>query len=408
MVYDPQERKNVREECGAVFGRASQFVNHIEDGYCRYITIQELERERQHKQIVKQIMMDPETFRKNVQGLKAMEADETESIAAISSIIDTEIEESSGGVDLMSQGDASEARMHLAIEPSKTSLASDDQSRERSLTISSEYQDPLSNAMADITIDSSPSSIDRAAPTGQCPGNISPSTSRYSEDFPAIGFSTSTAVASSTGTLAVNRWATRPNTSATLFPEARPTPPETSAKALAESHKRTQREDARTNLFRSHFWDPTHPDYNIEIFRSAETGTFKCPFSECKHHTDFVIGVDISHHMRSHHSETNKQCKGCNKKFETLTGLVAHYESSERGGKCRVCKNDGYAKFIDEATGGFLSADRVPVDRKNEIWGIKSGRTLGDGLDVNGDEDNPRGVRTHKYEAKLPNSDIRW
>ncbi|GAB7347279.1 hypothetical protein MBLNU459_g3366t1 [Dothideomycetes sp. NU459] len=391
IVYDPRTGRNVREECEAVFGRPSQFVNHIEAGYCRYITMQELERERQHKQIVKQIMMDPVRFTRNLHGSTNPEADDISSKASSASIMDFHNDNENGGIGLIMDSDNAEGPgRHPVLQPrsalTRASLVPDDQD----MRSNGERSTYLSSKRQEVTSRSSSFGGSTTTPLG---------TSKYSEEYPSIGSATPSTTNSSRSDFTVNRWR-HGQASAVLYPNAKPSAPEVSASAIAASYKRTQREDAKTNLFRSHFWDPTHPDYDCELFRHRNSNFYRCPFPECEQIEGFGVAVDISYHLRTEHAESKKQCRLCRKNFKTLTGLVSHYEASERGSKCKVSKSDGYEKFIDEATGGFLSATRV---YEEEIWGAKDGRYPGDGLGDKEDKETPVGVRSYAYEGRLPN-----
>lgn len=73
------------------------------------------------------------------------------------------------------------------------------------------------------------------------------------------------------------------NASKTLFPKAQPTPaPSEWQKRQQELHK----EDRKTNIMVSQFWNPASKDYDPDRFYDPIIEKHRCPFPTCDHYYD--------------------------------------------------------------------------------------------------------------------------
>ncbi|KAG9823780.1 hypothetical protein KCU77_g15524, partial [Aureobasidium melanogenum] len=97
LIVRDEKGNDHREGCGSIFGRASQLISHIEGGFCAYFKPLALRQEREHKRMIKLILDDPESFKRNMRGLPN----------ATGQPLHREIDDMSGGVsiELLGQSD---------------------------------------------------------------------------------------------------------------------------------------------------------------------------------------------------------------------------------------------------------------------------------------------------------------
>ena len=136
--------------------------------------------------------------------------------------------------------------------------------------------------------------------------------------------------------------------------------------------------------------DPYSDDYDGECFTHAVTGLFTCPFPRCD--ADFKLELQLQRHLMITHALKDIRCPLCMKTFKTVASLVRHFEASEKGAHCKVSKLVNYQKALDEATGGFVSAQSVQPEK----------------LVLESDGKKAGGVRSHKYTGELPDTAGIW
>jgi len=345
-IWNAQKNCVETERCPMVFGRASQFIRHIEDGHCLYIKRSQLEKEHQHKMIVKEIMKNPEAF---TEGLNGNKLGRTKQGGTENDDADDD-EGTEGGVQVgpMDADDASQAASINPLQPERKPV----------------------NVM------------DMEQALGDFP-RLSISTNSDAQSAYSTGDTASASTIHSTGP-----WTAE--STKKLFGDAKPTRAiDRNWQAIQAAYERSRAEDERkTNLFSSRFWDPGHSDYDARIFYDEVSKEFLCPFVSSNCNAHFFIESDMASHLRNHHIELKKQCKSCHRIFKNLAGLIQHYEGSARGGKCPIARSQDYISMLHEATGGFLSAKKVT---EGKIWGFGDSET-----------EKEDGVRTHDYKAEMP------
>lgn len=73
MVWRREKQKLVLEQCCGIFAKPSGLIKHIEQGWCEFITREQLHKAREQKLVVKEIMKDPDTFCANLSQSKGLE-----------------------------------------------------------------------------------------------------------------------------------------------------------------------------------------------------------------------------------------------------------------------------------------------------------------------------------------------
>lgn len=163
--------------------------------------------------------------------------------------------------------------------------------------------------------------------------------------------------------------------------------------AIQSAYDYSRKQDEKTNLFTSRFWDRHSEHYNPDIFYNVEYDDYQCPFPGCDCQYKELSG--LQDHLQRRHANPAKQCPRCLHSFETVTGLVQHVEASARGGKCLIAKTGEFEKWVTDVTGGLVEASRV---EENKLW-------------VRGTEE-PAGIMATKYMAKGPvggsTAVVRW
>lgn len=421
-VWNAEEGMFDWEHCNAVFGRASQYMRHIEQGFCRFIKRNEVEAERQQKHIVTEIMRDPEKFSQNLRGHRTKSPNRNIASASLSSKkalgVDDDrdfdgIEEKLGGIlltDKETPGHAAtqaslglqrKTENHMGAMDFSIPIQKDPSRLDRGL------QRTLLEGVTSFSVSSRSSSLGQTTPLEQ----------KYNSIFPALtthltthdghdGFTSVRQSPDINSKIASPIWAPG-NSNKTLFPNAKPNPNvEASRRAIQAAQKRSALEDSKTNLFRSHFWDPNSGDWNPSKFVKTDTGEVICPFVDCG--AAYLIPADLGRHLRANHTDLKKQCKACYRTFKDLASLVLHFESSARGSKCRIARCDDFAKVLDEATGGFLSATDAVQEK---VWNVKKWGKAGEDDEASKEDgDIPNGVKTYDYKAELPSriADTKW
>lgn len=369
-VWNTIEQKYVTEYCDEVFGRPSQYIRHIEEGRCRFIKRSHVENERQKKQILREIMKDPEKFASGLKGNQHLDPKQKKTLtrSLIDNVDEDDDEPGAGGIalGLMDTDDASS--QCLSIPTLNAYRVPDNIMDKREPP--QDYPpitDGLPMAMSSLSVASSSTNLSRP--------------SQFVDTIPGMPSRTS---ASTIGTM--SPWRTG-NASKTLFADSKAPPIERDWAAIQASHDRTKREDEKGNLmFSTSILDPSSADYDAKIFRTGITGRFCCPFPECG--SEYDIAADISAHLRACHLAVQKTCPLCRKPYRNLTALMQHFESSSRGGKCAISRSSLYKKAIDDATGGFLSATEVA---ESPVHSPESS-----------------GVKSHDYVATLPPTFNNW
>ncbi|KAL1297702.1 hypothetical protein AAFC00_006250 [Neodothiora populina] len=341
-AWDDGLKKMTFQRCKGNFARASQYIHHIEGGYCKFLKHSQIETERQQKHIVKEILKDPERFAANLQGHKTLAGESRRQglLYQSSNLDDDEDSEPGGGGVLLIDTDDTISQTGIrCLEPEMDTAEID-----------------MVNSMEKLSTNS---------PSGPSP------------------------VTTDKNLVRGGVWAAS-NTTSTLFPDAKPnTSVERDWQAIQASRDRTRIEDDNSNLMYSRFWDPSHHDYKTDLFRTGTLGQYECPFPDCI--AEFLIASDMTSHLRTFHLQVAKRCTACSRSFKSLTGLLQHFESSASGRRCRIANSDMYEKVLHEATGGFLSVTK-----------LASEAICGSGKDDG--KASTAGVRDHEYKSQLPAS----
>ncbi|KAH0403229.1 hypothetical protein KCU89_g2343, partial [Aureobasidium melanogenum] len=390
LIVRDEKGNDHREGCGSIFGRASQLISHIEGGFCAYFKPLALRQEREHKRMIKLILDDPESFKKNMRGLPI----------ATGQPFPREIDDMSGGVsiELLSQSDHSQFSGQPPLSPQLSSTTS--QSEVEWPELLSTDVSRLSHSFKSISISST---------------DDSDSSFGYAESIneDTIGFSSSAAITDSddedsTGPATpVKPWSI-PNVPQKLFGRYK-------AKAIANwdainaSHQRNKEEDDKNNIFTSHFWDPSHTDFQPEFFYCPDVTNdhappYQCPFESCKRR--FETPQEVGDHMRESHAAQRNLCPVCLKEFPKLSSLVAHFEASSSGAKCDVARREGYSDILLEMTGGLIKAHKT-LDEPIHGYKLEPGSDTARPAQRSSVEGNQwategSGVKEYDYRAESP------
>lgn len=173
-------------------------------------------------------------------------------------------------------------------------------------------------------------------------------------------------------------------TSKALFPDAKPAP----ATEYDEDDELITTKDLR----QVRWWDPDHEEFEPDFFRSKdlmETKGFGCPFADCEETYGYDTIDVLKAHIRLAHLTIDHRCPCCFKKFARTSAVMAHAESN---GKCKAQASASFKQLIEDISGGFLTAKRVPVPK---IFRHDNAVVLANGQSVNG-------IMQTQYSAKLP------
>ena len=153
-------------------------------------------------------------------------------------------------------------------------------------------------------------------------------------------------------------------------------------------HNRQEDIKAPNHVLLARWWDPESEDYNAEVFFHSVFERYKCPFPECEDMPTFDHPHDIAGHLLDAHGKTKFRCPGCLKLFKRASGMVSHMESTQ---KCPIRKSKNFKSVLDEITGGFIKAKRLPQPTiyKSSTAVVKSGQVV-------------NGVMSTMYKAGRP------
>ena len=154
-------------------------------------------------------------------------------------------------------------------------------------------------------------------------------------------------------------------------------------------HNREEDIKAPNHIVNARWWDPESEDYNPEVFFHSVFERYKCPFPECEDMPTFMHPQDIAGHLLDAHGKTKFRCPGCLKLFRRASGMVSHMESTQ---KCPIRKSKDFKSVLDEITGGFIKAKRLPQPTiyRSCTAVVKSGQVV-------------NGVMSTMYKAGWPN-----
>lgn len=390
LIVRDENGNDHREGCGSIFGRASQLISHIEGGFCAYFKPQALRQEREHKRMLKLILADTESFKRNMMGLPY----------AAAQLTAREVDDMSGGVsiELLSQSDYNQFSGQPPLNPQMSSTASQSEVEWPEMLGTDVSQ--LSNSMKNISISST---NDSDLSFGYAESN--------SEDAMSVSSNAATTdsedEAHTASSAPARPWCT-PNVPQKLFGRSK-------AKAIANwdainaSHQRNKEEDDSNNIFTSHFWDPTHTDFKPDFFYCPDITNYaappyQCPFESCKRR--FITPQEVGDHMRESHAAQRNLCPVCLKDFPKLSSLVAHFEASSSGAKCDVARREGYSDILFEMTGGLIEAHKTS-DEPIHGYKLERGNGMVRPAQRSDGEDNHwitpgSGVKAYDYRAKSP------
>ena len=376
-----------------VFGRASQYIRHITEGRCMFIKSSELEGERQQKQIIKEVLKNPDIFALGLRGKKMYQSSNPKDCRHSDDEGDDYNTFNGGsGIKLgpMDEDDSSQARDFSTLCPEKkyVDLAVPKAPGDGDAQLSPVYG--LRSGLDSLSL-GGPSSLKHKGQSG-----LSTPLETIFGDHHTNASSNSTMVDNTTrGTASADSdqndcAPSSSSSSKTLAKEA-------DWGAIQASLERSRLEDRHTNILYSRFWDPYSKDWAPDMFMNHLTGRLTCPFQDCG--AGYTSKHDIATHLRSRHIEQQKQCKTCYRIFQNLPDLIQHFESSSRGGKCTVARAGNYQKALDEATGGFLTATKV---QEEKIWGLQLSQSAVRGQDAAVTWERPDGIRSYDYHAQVP------
>ncbi|KAG9690525.1 hypothetical protein KCU95_g6556, partial [Aureobasidium melanogenum] len=389
LIVRDEKGNDHREGCGSIFGRASQLISHIEGGFCAYFRPLALRQEREHKRMIKLILDDPESFKRNMRGLPHTPGQP----------LPREFDDMSGGVsvELLSQSDRSQFSGQPPLSPQLSSNGSQSED-EWPQTLNTDVSQ-LSNSLESISISSTNSHSSFVSAESISEDTISVCSSAA---FTDTGDVDSTAPATP-----VQPWSI-PNVPQKLFGRYK-------AKAIANwdainaSHQRNKEEDDRNNIFISHFWDPSHSDFQPDYFYCPDitndnAPNYQCPFDSCKRRFDNP--QEVGNHMRESHAAQRNLCPVCLKDFPKLSPLVAHFEASSSGAKCDVARREGYSDILEEMTGGLIKAYKT-LDEPISGYKLEPGSDTARPARRSSIEDSQwtpagNGVKDYDYRAVSP------
>ncbi|KAF2863258.1 hypothetical protein K470DRAFT_211469 [Piedraia hortae CBS 480.64] len=287
--------------CSHRFPRAAAMIAHLEEGRCLFIKSQEFLTSVQHKHIVKLIMSQPDVF------LAKLEKNRTSSLPENAQQPKFELrvpspDNGESGVNLISLDDSSPPFKHKGELPA-TGGAQDD--------------------------------TDASARPA----------------WPSLSDSQNVSSTGATATGEPVPWATS-KTSRTLFGDA----PPREQTGLEAADGEQAPENRRENMLYSQWYNPKSKDFDLRLFWNANHQLFICPFAGC----DITCETrqEVENHLKEWHLLSRFMCSTCFKTFGTATSLVAHIETTS---KCRIKYTTNYLVLLDEISGGFMTAQHVPL-----------------------------------------------
>jgi len=393
-------------------------IAHLEDDECKAIRDYEFYAHMQHKYMKKEIMKNLEYFNESLQINAAFAAQPTHpGLIEAEQKVDRTDTETDGGVLL----DQEHEEQKAGLEPLEAKLAAVKLGGKKvPLTRSNleawprlpgQMQSVVPAHILDQSIGSPPASIiSMDIPASEFASQI---TSRrggvkiQTESYPSLRRNNVVSQSKNSSTIAGTdddaasvstaqaeavlkrpaAWTTT-QTSRALFGERNVEPQTHEIKSILK-HNREEDIKAPNHLLNARWWDPESEDYNPEVFFHSVFERYKCPFPECEDMPTFDHPHDIAGHLLDAHGKTKFRCPGCLKLFRRASGMVSHMESTQ---KCPIRKSTNFKSVLDEITGGFIKAKRLPQPTiyRSSTAVVKSGQVVD-------------GVMSTMYKAGWPN-----
>lgn len=337
--------------CNNIFVKAALLIGHLERGACKEIPAWEFRGHIQQKYIQKEVLKNPEAFTfmtpvpEPVPSLEEPIAigTDTESEGGVRlPILDQDNEQQKAGqapleaeVDLVTLQDGTRfplTRANLETWPRLPGQKkSDVSSYLENFSISSDAGAPIDQISAsEITSRRGGVKV------------YTPSYPSLQPHSPAYAEASSDSSSDSGKTAGADEVLKRPaawkeQTTRSLFPNAKPTPPNAPTRSILKKH---QDETQPMNPLKARWWEPGSKDYNPNLFFHSVTQKYCCPFPDCDQ-LPFDTPFDIDWHFMEIHARTSFRCASCCKLFKCAEGLVAHCESN---GNCPIQKHDNFDK----------------------------------------------------------------
>jgi len=411
LVWNAATGENVHDHCLKIFKRPSELIAHYEKSQCLHITRRDFQGERQQKHIVKQIMTNPHYFTTQINESKKAKRH----AADMEWPEDEDTTDGFGGVafgqDILADEDPEQTKGLPSLHPraNTPNLMDWDVPMWNKSTVAwpmlprEENVEEMRSKMEDLTL-SRPS-------TPGCDRSVSAGAERNEGSEHGMSAPTTpqtTSKASAAGlhppqqyqmTLALR---TKSETSG-----SEPAEPEAGVNwdAIRRADAYTKKQDTKTNLFHARWWDSTSADYAPDLFWHPLLEKYRCPFPGCEMEYSQQESMDI--HLRHVHVMTGAQCPTCQKKYDSVTALVQHFEASAKGGKCWVARSKDYVRILDEVTGGFLA---VSLSSGEKLLGYAT-RGKGENRRVirtEVGEPQNRGITKAKYVGKTNDGAVGW
>ncbi|KAK4633818.1 hypothetical protein CLAFUR0_03718 [Fulvia fulva] len=333
--------------CKQHFVRAYLMIRHLEQNRCPNIRPLEFHRHISQKYIVSQVMHAPDKLLKSLAANKTVDDKNPGRIgqAHRDEDLDPLDQDEEGGVSLLDQADEAQMGGYKPLVPESDLIDVHNRggppsaALERWPRLPGQDLPDLSTSMRGMSIKTPRTPTRRDSILGREKTTVTAS-------LPAKPIA----------------WGSK--TSEKLFPYSKE--PKKQSKAADWSGILAQREaqaaaENNTSLWKSRWWDPTSPDYQVEIFYNAFEGAYLCPFESCeKDNHRFDSPYDLHVHMAHAHIRQVWGCVACHKRFPSPSSLVAHAESSRR---CYVRDSGKFKQFITDITGGYLKAKEMPVPK---------------------------------------------
>lgn len=393
-------------------------ITHLEDNECDGIRDYEFYAQMQHKYMKKEIMKNLEYFSEALQinaafapqpthpGLIEPEqsADRTETETDGGVLLDQEHDEQKAGLEPL------EAKL-AAVKLGGKKVPLTRSNLEAWPRLPGQMQSVVPGHILDQSIGSPPPSIlSMDIPASEFASQI---TSRrggvkiQTESYPSLQRNAHVAQSRKSSTIAATdddaasvstaqaeavlkrpaAWTTT-RTSRALFGDFKAEPQPEEIKSVIKNNREVTSKAANP-LINARWWDPESEDYNQEVFFHSVFERYKCPFPECEDMPTFDHPHDIADHLLEAHAKIKFRCPGCLKLFQRASGMVSHMESTQ---KCPIRKSKHFKSTLDEITGGFIKAKRLPQPTiyRSSTAVVKSGQVV-------------NGVMSTMYKAGWPN-----
>lgn len=297
VVVSDGQGNSAADECGAMFGRASQLINHVENGYCAYMHANAFQYAREDRKFVNLVM----DVREEEEAHRNPPVDE----------FARQYQETS---DAVSTGKVSGDCIDDWIDAG-TGLASDCDQDEDAQPDMDEMQQKF-------------------------------------EDWPLLSESRNHPTVKG-----IKVKSTAPPTTESWLRKI--TSSEYKVKGWDKDATRRRQEDAH-HTFPGQIWNPNHANFDPESFYDpidVDGPAYMCPISTCL--TRYHRPEDVGFHINEKHLDLKRVCPSCNKSFKKLSGLVSHFEDSSAGSRCQVARSPGYETLLEEVTGGLLTVSKA-------------------------------------------------